>query len=67
MKLDTVAAKRSRYSRPEEIVEAFEKIHQRAMGDKDIVYMSVPVDFQRDADMIVLDAVHEIIERRRRE
>ena len=62
MKLDMDAAARSRTRSPQQIADAFDRVHRRATGQApDMIYMSIPVDNERDADIIVTDAVHEII------
>ncbi len=65
MKLDREAAARSRKRSPEKIADAFNRAHRlitkQGRGEH---YMSIPVDFERDVDIIVTDAVHEIVERR---
>lgn len=44
----------------EEIREAFHRIHRRACGDSNEVYMSIPADRKRDADFVVGDAIDEL-------
>jgi hypothetical protein len=48
----------------EEIRKAFQQVHGRACGDTRIVYMTIPPDFERDADMIVAAAIDELAELR---
>ena len=68
MELDKEAAARSRKRSPERIAEAYYVVHRVATGrPANGVFMTVPVDQERDADIIVIDAVHELIERRERE
>ena len=65
MELDHKASARSRKRRPEESAEAYNIVHRLATGrPADGVFMSIPVNVDRDADIIVTDAVHEIVERR---
>ena len=44
----------------EEIRKAFSKVHKRACGDTDEVYMSIPADPRRDADLIISAAIDEL-------
>ena len=39
---------------------AFLQIHHRAIGKSDRVYMSIPPDPERDADLILDDAIREL-------
>lgn len=50
----------------EEIRAAFQRIHDRACGNTSIVYMSIPADPRRDADIIVADAIDELATARER-
>ncbi len=44
----------------EEIREAFHKIHDVATGKSDRAYMSIPADRERDADLILSEAIKEL-------
>lgn len=44
----------------DEIRAAFMRVHHRACGDDREVYMSVPADPERDADLIVTAAIDEL-------
>lgn len=39
---------------------ALRKMHARAMGDASVVYMSIPADRTRDADLLLDDALDEL-------
>ena len=39
---------------------ALRKMHARAMGDTSVVYMSIPADRTRDADLLLDDALDEL-------
>lgn len=40
--------------------KALHTMHKRACGDSSAVYMSVPPDFDNDADMLLSDALEEL-------
>jgi len=42
------------------IMDALDRTHRRACGQKGIHYMSIPVDPKRDADVILIDAIDEL-------
>ncbi len=44
----------------DQIREAMNKMHQRAMGDERAVYMSIPANPDRDADLILDAAITEL-------
>ena len=39
---------------------ALRKMHRRACGDESVVYMSIPADRERDADLLLEDALDEL-------
>jgi hypothetical protein len=39
---------------------ALRKMHRRACGDESAVYMSIPADRERDADLLLEDALDEL-------
>lgn len=47
--------------------QALHKMHARAMGDKSVIYMSIPADRARDADLLLSDALDELRDYRARE
>lgn len=54
-------------AQPEEVLrEALRRIHRRACGDTDRVYMSIPAEPNKDADLILAGAISELIEARAR-
>ena len=51
----------------ESLVRALQKMHNRACGDASSVYMSIPADHARDADLMLADALIELKGYRERE
>jgi len=43
-----------------ELRDALLKMHARATGDQSAVYMSVPADPRRDADLMLMAALEEL-------
>lgn len=52
--------------RAAELHAALSKMHKRACGDTSQVYMSVPADRERDADLVLSDAIEELATARER-
>lgn len=44
----------------DQIRSALSKMHKRACGDASQVYMSIPADFTKDADLILSSAIDEL-------
>lgn len=61
----SAAPEREWTERPMPVIhDALDRTHRRACGETGIHYMSIPPDFERDADLILSDAIEELEKRR---